>query len=431
MSVGRRPFEAVFPGGKITERRIFVMHKVIGLCLGLLSLSGAVGSATAQTIYGGGSLLVLPVVARTASYQSTIYLNSPDIPTTLQVTYVGGDGNTVVGLTACNNVVLAAGQTVETDLTTLCGLPPLDLVNNPPSNRQFGSLFFADIGGGSFPASVLAYSRVQTPQGDGFSIEGFPLWSFGADKLTVTGLKRQAATPGYQTNCFVGSIGEAAKGTIQLYDGAGTAKGNPIAFNLSANQLVRHLDIFAVAGLPAGDYSNYRATYTPDLAFIPGPGFTGFCTVQNNTSFDADFRIGKTVLSGLDLAQAPGVSLFGQTGAFPNDRTTFRVLLRNPDVVDCKVVPNGGEGRSITKIELRLLDPNDVPRAGGNNLQEAGKIRLPGRDATGGKIDYWHIEVEGTQNDSTGDNYNFVLTCRSGSGLAPIELNGSGLPRTF
>ena len=218
-------------------------------------------------------------------------------------------------------------------------------------------------------------------------------------------MKRQAASPGYQTNCFVGSIGEAAKGSIQLYERGGTAKGNPIPFTLSANQLVRYLDIFAVAGLAPGDYSNYRATYSPDPFFIPGPGFLGFCTVQNNTSFDADFRIAKTILSGLDLAQAPSISISGQTGVYPNDKTTFRVLLRNPDVVDCKVRPNAGlEARPINRIEMRLLDPLNVQRAGGNNLQEAGKVRLPGRDATGGFIGYWKVEVEGTQTDGSSDN---------------------------
>ena len=77
-----------------------------------------------------------------------------------------------------------------------------------------------------------------------------------------------------------------------------TADGQPVAAQLidvAANEFIRMLDVFATLGAPAGDYQNIRASFESIVPFSGGNpvNFIAACTVQNSTSFDADFRIGK------------------------------------------------------------------------------------------------------------------------------------------
>lgn len=390
--------------------------------LAVLLLAGTSQTAHAQSTYGGTSLLVIPVIARTAAYDSTIFLFSAASSVTMSVTYVGGDGTAWSGSHACNQVSITPGQTVSTSVGTLC--PGL------PVGSQFGMLLFTDASPTATPQRIIGYSRVVTFSGNGFSIEGFPVWTFDSNQGYVTGLRRQAGAPGYQSNCFVGSVGEAVSGTLTLHDETGAASA-PLPFSLGPNQLTRFLDIFATVGLPAGDYSNYRATFTPTLP--QGPALLAFCTVQNNTSFDADFRIAKSFPNGNDLAQVPGFNTGGTSGAFPNDRMVFRFILRNPDLVSCNLQPNAGagEGRSISLLELRLLDPTGNPVAGGNGQQSFSKTALPGRGSTNGLVTAWTLEVEGTAGDASGNLYQFFLNCDTGNGTTYLQLISENQPRTF
>jgi hypothetical protein len=387
-----------------------------------LAAAGMGSPAHAQSTYGGASLLAVPVVARTASYDSTLFLFGAASNVTMAATYVGADGTTYAGPHACNSVAVAAGATVSTTVGALC--PGL------PAGSQFGMLLLTDISPTPQPQRVTAYSRVQTPGGDGFSIEGFPVWTFDSNTTHVTGLRRAAAAPGYQANCFVGSVGEAVSGTLTLYDAAGVPSA-PLAFSLGANQLIRYLDVFAAVGLPAGDYSNYRATFAPTTPL--GPALLAFCTLQNNTSFDADFRVAKSFPNGIDLAQIPSFVASGTTGSFPSDRLVYQFILRNPDLVSCELQPQtgGGESRPITDLELRLLDPTGNPIAGGNNLQSFAKVTVPGRGSTNGLINAWTVEIEGTLGDASGNAYQFFLTCVTGNGTTYLQLISQNQPRTF
>ncbi len=61
--------------------------------------------------------------------------------------------------------------------------------------------------------------RVQNPQGIGFSVEGFPLEDFSNQVSDAIGLMKQAASPGYQTNCFVGSLDQPVSYSLKLFNG--------------------------------------------------------------------------------------------------------------------------------------------------------------------------------------------------------------------
>jgi hypothetical protein len=136
---------------------------------------------------------------------------------------------------------------------------------------------------------------VQTPSGNGFSVEGiFDPPSCGTVR-DVLGLVRQAAAPTYQSNCFVQNR-ESRNGRVVVT--LATGNGQSIAANiedLQPGEMIRLLDVFATLGAPDGDYDNVRASFesiTPLGGGYP-VNFSAGCTVQNNTSFDADFRIAK------------------------------------------------------------------------------------------------------------------------------------------
>ena len=255
---------------------------IVGMaCLSLLT-SGLGSGAWAQTA-GYDWYLVVPVIAQTGSYQSFIYVHNPATQAVeLQVGYNGGTGSATPGATNCPSLPVPANTSVSASLTDIC--PSL------AAGANFGALRF-------WGAQAGVYTRVQTPTGNGFSVEGlketFP--SCGNSVFTVLGLIRQAAPPTFQSNCFLWNREtRAARVVVTLASGDGTLIADDIV-ELAGDEFLRMLDVFAAVGAPAGDYANARASFESIVPIGGGSpvNVLTFCTVQNNTSFDADFRIGK------------------------------------------------------------------------------------------------------------------------------------------
>ena len=232
--------------------------------------------------------LTIPLVAETPSYQSAIYIhNASTGMATVSVTYNGATGSATPGVTTCPSVQIAANAVFKASLTTLC--PGI----NPGSN--FG-VISANYGG---CCNYMAmYSRAQTPAGNGFSVEGVQenLYCCGSTLREAIGLSRQAAAPTFQTNCFIWNADALRAGrlVVTLLTGDGQLIADDIV-NLQAGEFVRLLDVFAAIGAAAGDYSNARAQFqsiTPISGGSPVT-FVASCTLQNSTSFDADFRLAK------------------------------------------------------------------------------------------------------------------------------------------
>src|SRR5207245_3916009 len=140
------------------------------------------------------------------------------------------------------------------------------------------------------------------------SVEGFPVGNFSDQVSHSTGLKRQAAAPTFQTNCFVGSLEQPVSYQLKLFnDTTGAQIGGTLTGSLNAFEQFRYLDVFGPAGVhaPAGDQLNVRAQFTQTSGGTAN--LIGFCTVQDNTSFGADFRIAKSFGS-------PSNSFFVQGG---------------------------------------------------------------------------------------------------------------------
>jgi len=187
------------------------------------------------------------------------------------------------GAKTCNPLVLPAGRSAAFAVASQCALP---------AEPSFGLLILTEQTG---TQRFHGYVRTQTPQGVGFSTEGFPIENFNDQLQHATGLKRVAASgalPAYQTNCFVGSLGDAVSYEVRLSEGAtGAQLGGTLAGSLQPYQQYRYLDVFAEAGVAAGNHSNVRAQFTNLTGSTKK--LIGFCTVQESTTFSADFRIGK------------------------------------------------------------------------------------------------------------------------------------------
>jgi len=81
---------------------------------------------------------------------------------------------------------------------------------------------------------------------------------------------------------------------LTLASGDGQVVASQIV-DVKAMEFIRLLDVFATLNAPPGDVDNVRATFESIVPVAGGAPvlFVASCTVQNNTSFDADFRIAK------------------------------------------------------------------------------------------------------------------------------------------
>lgn len=315
--------------------------------------------ALASTTAGAGSVLVIPVVAQTASYESEIFVRNPnDTPLQVTVKFYEANNSTTPGLRPCSALNLAAQQTIAMKLGTQCTLG---------AGSHFGMLILENAATEKTQI-FYAYNRTQTPSGNGFSVESFPIGNFSGRGSGANGLKRQAAAPVFQSNCFIGALGEPVDYLIQLRDANNNQLGNDITGSLQAYQMVRYLDIFAAAGLPPGDYSVVRATF--ENTNTGEPAHVAFCTVQESTFFGADFRIAKSV-DAFDLSKRRqdcysqttcGTAITGAGATSLLDSGTkwvHQIIVTAPDYIKCELV-----SPQLANLEMQLRGPGDTFASG-------------------------------------------------------------------
>lgn len=422
--------------------------------LGLLALTGS-PTATAQSTDGFHAIQIFPVVVDTAAFTQRFTFKNPDAANSAVVTatYFPANGSAQAVLKTCPNFTIpAGGQKVFASLRDICP--------DVAAGSVYGTLYTYVAGADSRLFS--GYSRVSNPAGNGFSVEAFPAHTFTAADTIVTGLRRLSASgnsPAFQTNCFIGSVQELTAGsnfnstiTYKLYNSANAEIGSG-TFNLLPGNLVRLLDVFAAAGAPAGDYD--------DAYIVIGesgngePGLMTFCTVQDNTSFGADFRIGKqyrgygTQYSGIG-AQDDHVSRDTTVGydiKMTGDTSTARqftipaqtvgnthvVYFRHPDFVACEIIDPATHVRALPAygLEIRLRDQLLNTLAGGNNVQGFSRIYLGDKtERNNGTNARYTIEVEDSETNSTAVRP-YQLHCQSGSGHTLGDMVKFNIPGTF
>lgn len=398
------------------------------LCVALLSMLPR--GAGAQGIDGAGAIVIIPVVVSSASFATHVSVYNPSpfaLTATVQVTYFGAPGTTAPGQLSCGSLSISAGHSAEFDFQTQCGLPA-------PTGGRFGLLQLVSDPTTVGVVPIVAFSRVSNPQGIGFSVEAFPVGTFEGGAQNAIGLKRQAAAPGYQTNCFIAALAEDVPGySIKLFNGAGTQIGNTITHStLAAHAMVRYLDIFAAAGA-AGDFSGVRAEFLNTDATANGPGqqIVALCTVQDNVSFGADFRIAKVMQPRDDTRLRYAAS---GLNSIPNGTTKqrFLVFARPPDIVQCFLFNPGGTNY-VPDLEMVMFipgAPSVLPNGGGNNINvitpdigERGTY--PQFPAVYGQGTYYYVEVSPREALALPPPFpwNYGLECNAGNGIStPIFL---------
>ena len=197
--------------------------------------------------------------------------------------YFDANSTATPGAKVCSDVVIPANGATQFSIPAVCTLE---------DNPHFGLLVASDTAGTN---PIFGYARTQNNANAGFSVEGFPVANFATGTANAIGLRGSTnPAPAYQTNCFVASQADAVSYDLKLFDGAGTQIGSTVSGSLNAFEQVRYLDMFATAAAPAAtDFENVRAEFTRTSAGTQQ--MVGFCTVQDNATFGADFRIAKAI----------------------------------------------------------------------------------------------------------------------------------------
>jgi len=423
---------------------------------GLLALAGTT-PALAQSTDGFHAIQIFPVVVDSDSFSQRFTFKNPDAANAVTVStiYFPADGTTQAVNMGCPSITIpAGGQMVFNSLRGIC--PTL------AAGSQFGFLYAAVTGANQ--GLFSGYSRVSNAAGNGFSVEAFPAHTFTSADTIVTGLRRRAASsvsPAFQSNCFVGNQHDVTPylhltSTVSytLYSSAGATLGSG-SMELTPGRLVRLLDVFAAAGAPAGDYDDAYVVFGE--TGTGEPGLMTFCTVQDNTSFGADFRIGKqfrgwgTQYSGIgaqddhvsrDTTVASDIKMTGDTtprafsipaASTATSANTHVVYFRHPDYVACEIIDPATNVRALATygLEMRLRDQYLNTMAGGANIQGFSRIYLGDKtDRNNGANARYTIEVESTA-VNTAAVRPYKLHCQSGSGHTLGDIVKYNAPTSF
>ena len=128
--------------------------------------------------------MYIPVVAQTASYTSQITVRNPyNFTLPISVFFTGGDGTTGVGFHTCSPLSVPAAGTVQFFLGTQCTLP---------GGSQFGLITLVE--SASVPSPFQAFSRTQTPGGNGFSVPAYPAGATLEDRTCCSASSRRPCT---------------------------------------------------------------------------------------------------------------------------------------------------------------------------------------------------------------------------------------------
>jgi hypothetical protein len=190
----------------------------------------------------------------------------------------------------------------------------------------------------------------------------------------------------------------------------------------------RYLDIYAASGLAAGDFDNTTVTFSKDDPTQFPDTLLTFCTVQDNTSFGADFRIGKN-WNAADLSRFRLNCFAASFGANPGECTDtlqpsapavtvgnkVRLLTRiyAPDTINCSIL-----GTRQVDLEMRLVRdfaPGGVV-AGGTT--SSFTYTTGARSGIGsGYSQYYWIEVGFREGGSAVYPIPFGVRCIAGNGM--------------
>lgn len=292
-------------------------------------------------------------------------------------------------------------------------------------------------------------SRVSNPEGAGFVVDAHAAATYGSAWTRATGLRRIAATanaPAFQTNCFIGGMNQYGSGSVaarrvdyklvKATSGIETFVPWPTytgTVNVEPGRLIRLLDVFEAAGAPAGDHVDWMVEFMPRSG--SRVGILAFCTVQDNSSFQADVRLAKPFFGAQGLYADESLSarnqywnedVLGRAFEIPPGEAanTHVVYFRRPDTVKCELTSATYPSTSLPPerlaathgLEIRLLDASGDVIAGGSGMTSTGQVYLGDRDGSLASLDgRYRVEVE-SNGQNAGAIRAYSLYCTSGSG---------------
>jgi hypothetical protein len=187
--------------------------------------------------------------------------------------------------------------------------------------------------------------------------------------------------------------------------------------------MVRYLDIFAAAGLPAGDRSNVTAQFTAGAS--PTAALLSFCTVQESTFFGADFRMAMPVETR-DGTRQHVVAVSTAHSYVPDafTMTRYDISIRHPDYVRCFLTS------ATSALELRMTSPDGSLVLGGNNAIDTGRFYTGNRALYDGFSDVWHLDISPRESYAGPFPVPFSFDCGAGNGMA-VPIIPTEYPDTF
>jgi hypothetical protein len=212
--------------------------------------------------------------------------------------------------------------------------------------------------------------------------------------------------------------------------------------SLAPYEMIRYLDIFATAGLPAGDYSTTRASFSQTN---PGePAFFGFCTVQESTYFGADFRVATSADADdrrqkrlVCYSQSPcGTEITGAGQTALTDTTVKFIhafYVAPPDYIRCDLV-----SARKADLEMRVRGPGDtfaaplfVSGSGGTGTFDSGgndkqsfyiftgfRNEFSAVNGNDGQTARLFIDVSFREGGNATVPIPYGITCTSGNGIS-------------
>ncbi len=392
--------------------------------IAMLLLFGICAAPQAQTTAGSGTVIVIPVVSQSSTFATTMIVHNPNASgITVHITFDEAQSSSNPGIHACTDLAVSSGQSKLFLLATQCSLP---------AGNHHGQVIIQD---SATPKINIfyAYSRTQTAAGVGFSVEGYPAGNFSGSGASVLGLARTSTGAKFSSNCFVGSLGEAISYKISLFDGPTNVQiGSDVTGSLGAYQQIRYIDIFTVAGAPAGDYSNVRAKF---VSTSGAPAIIGFCTLQESVTFSADFRIAKSQEASDNRQRR--LICYGQDScgtvnavnptAIPDASTKYihSLFIEQPDYVQCTIVsPHAADLQMQVRgpggdVFLAPVFSTSPPYSSGGAGQTTFYIFTGERNAVnGGTSTRWFIDVGPRTGGTPTFPIAYGITCNSGNGVS-------------
>ncbi len=413
--------------------------------LGLFALCSAVVSSTgAQTTAGSGTLIVLPLAAYIpGAYTTTVFVRNPNTNAiTINIRYYQSDSANPAGTgtpLACGQISIPANLAVTFDLGAQCG-------SAFTGTDNFGQILLEDVTGTYKTNTFFAYSRTESPTGNGFSVEGFPVGNFSSAIAESLGLKRTLSAPHYKANCFVGALNETVNYQIELRQGeTGALIGSgAISGTLAPYHSIRYLDVFNA--VPAGNtntaYANVRAKFSNSS----NSAMIGYCTLETTDNGSADFRVAKSfeardnrqtrlacyaidsctattgTVSAIDPAQITDTS----------KRNIHYLIMDAPDFVKCELV-----SPRLSDLQMVVRGPTDTatgttpfanptppynasPYTSGGVGQTSVYIYTgeKGQSIAGsGAATRWYIDVSFRAGGVATTPINYGIRCLSGNGV--------------